>query len=256
MSMELLRELNGNRRGAFSKLLRTFDHEPRIAWYPSAGVDLHGLLYLSSAYAIIHPAQAQEPPPPDIYLHTDYLPWTAGTFLDTKIAFKDNRTTITVDEIDELPRLDLLLDGGIVCFPGRNVATGRLLFVWLNIESTTLGKHRSPLIYALVENAAFCAEKVFACGGKFSHIVHVRFGGGCGGEGKSSGVWITPLLRRLGCEVFVTDGHGDVREGDRRAIELFPELSQGTAESQLQPIRRIDGRSWSDHGDITWYLVR
>ena len=57
--------------------------------------------------------------------------------------------------------------------------------------------------------------------------------------------------------MFVTDGHYAMQDGDNRVLELFPELNADPAENcQLQPIRTIEGRLWSQHGDITWNVVQ
>ena len=49
MSIEFLQSLNGHNRGALRNWLDRLDHEPRIAWYPSAGEDFRDLMYLQPA---------------------------------------------------------------------------------------------------------------------------------------------------------------------------------------------------------------
>jgi len=51
MCKQFLKELNGDRKGKFAGVIRDLPDSPRIAWYPSAGVDFRDLLYLSSQYS-------------------------------------------------------------------------------------------------------------------------------------------------------------------------------------------------------------
>lgn len=111
---QFLYHLNGDKTGTFRKWLDGFKGEPRVAWYPSAGEDFRDLLYLTQKYSEINPASKPEPPQPDIFLHTDYFPNSSSTFLDNRIIHSENRTTITVKSIEELPRCDLPLDSQIV----------------------------------------------------------------------------------------------------------------------------------------------
>src|SRR5271157_4235922 len=166
MSKKLLYTLNGEKTGAFCKWLDSFKGEPRIAWYPSAGEDFRDLLYLNRKYSEINPPSSPEPPPPDIFLHTDYFPHSSSTFLDSRIIHSENRTTITVKSIEELPRCDLPLDPKIVDLQG-SIATGRVVFLEIDVQSNVLGSFSCPVLYVFAENAAFCAERVLPQEGRF-----------------------------------------------------------------------------------------
>ena len=256
MSKQLLNTLNGYRSGRFHDWLTQFEGEPRIAWYPSAGTDFRDLLYLHPNYSARNPARVREPQPPDIFLHTDYYPWQSSRFLDSKTIYRDNRTKVYMKYIEELPRCDITLDERIVDFPNGSIATGRVIFLDIEITSSVLGNYSYPVVYAFVENAAFCAERMLPNNACISHIVHVRFGGGLGGGGKSTGVWLLNVLRKLRCEVFVTDSSYGRHSGDVRIYELYPELSGDEDQTQLEPIRTIDSNQWSEHGDVSWNLIR
>lgn len=255
MSKKMLLELNGSSRGAFHRWLRAFDGEPRIAWYPSAGEDFRDTLYLHREFAKHRPGSRPDPPAPDIFLHTDYFPWGSSTFLDTATVRDDGRTTIRVKSIEQLPHCVLPLDPEIVDFPQGSAATGRVVFLELSVTSDVLGTFTAPVVYAFVENAAFCAMRALPLGARFSHIVHVRYGGGLGGGGKSSGAWLPNILGRVQCEVFLTDGHLSVQSGDERVHSLYWSLARQVDRSELQRLRILPGRDWSDHGDITWSTV-
>lgn len=253
MSRRLLEALNGDHRGQFSRWLSDMPGEPRIAWYPSAGEDFRDLLYLHPQYAIRNRAVRKEDVGlPDIYLHTDYFPWSTSTFLDVKTVHSDSRTIVSIESMEELPRCDLPVDRRIVHFPEGSLATGRVVFLQVRIVSDVLGIFTRPLIYVFAENAAFCAQRVLSLDGRFSHVIHVRYGGGCGGGGSSSGQWLRNVLRRMQCEAYLSDGN---YYDDGIVIKRFPELGPQEKESVLTPIRTIPSQSWSGHGNVVWNLV-
>lgn len=256
MSKKLLYDLNGTKKGGFHKWLDNFKGEPRIAWYPSAGEDFRDLLYFHPRFSETNPASKSEPQPPDIFLHTDYYPWSSSTFLESCTIHQDNRTRVSVKSIEELPRCDLPLDPQIADFPQGSHATGRVLFLEIDIQSNVLGNFFFPVVYAFVENAAFCVKKILYNEGRLSHIVHVRFGGGCGGGGKSTGIWLLNILRKVRCEVFVSDSHFARQSGDERIYHLYPLLSGNEDSSQLEQIRVIRSEGWSGHGDVSWNIIK
>lgn len=253
-NITLLRQLAGGSKGPFSQLVNNLVNEPRIAWYPSAGKDLRDLLYLHPDFAKIKPAKTTEPQPPDLFIHSDYFPWSETCFLDSEVIFFDNRTIMSVVSIEELPRIDLPLDPQIVDFPKGSKLTGRVVFLWVEVQSKSLGNYHYPLLYVFAENAAFCEKVALPHSAKFTHIIHVRYGYGYGG-GKSAGSWLLKILPSLGCEVFITDGHHYEQNGDQRVLEAFPLIAQSTKECKLEPIRTIDSCSWSGYGNISWNLV-
>jgi hypothetical protein len=252
MSIEFLHRLNGSNRGVFRRWLDRLDHEPRIAWYPSAGEDFRDLMYLHPGFRELSPASQPEPAAPSLFLHSDYFPWESSHFLDSSWLYGDHRTSVHVRTIEELPRLDLPLDPGIVHFPKGSSATGQVLFMELEVSSDQLGDFSVPLIYAFVENAALCASRMLPHQARISHVVHVRSGGGMGGGGYTNGVWMLQVLERLQCEMFISDGHLQHRSGDDRVLELFPNLA-GLPVSLFDPIRTLPGVRWSDHGDVSWH---
>ena len=254
MSDTLLLQLNGISRKNFSKWLDSRVTTPRIAWYPSAGQDFRDLLFLSSQYreAFPLPEGAAEPAAPDLFLHTDYFPWTTSRFLDSRCLHDDGRTSIYISNIEELQRCDLGLDPEIVDFPEGSVATGRVVFLELDVHSRFLGRFTARVLYVFACNEAFCARYLLPSDAAISHIVHVRYGGGCGGGGSASGLWLKNVVRRLHCEYFIHDNHFYPQSGDQRAYKLFPSLQGDEDVGPYQVLRRIPSRQWSEHGDIVW----
>ena len=257
MSRQLLNNLNGDKKGAFHRWLSTFKGEPRIAWYPSAGEDFRDLLYLNPKFAQLNPALADEPTHPDLFLHSDYYPWsTVSSFLDKEVINFDNKTRITVKSIEELPRCDLPLDPEIVDFPKGSHATGRALFFEVEVSSRILGSFSCPVIYVFAENSAFCAERILPSNGKFSHIIHIRYGGGCGGGGKSTGIWLLNILERTGCECFVTNNRYSRQDGDERVYQNYPDLKGPEETSRFVSIRNLPSKAWSEYGDVSWNIIK
>lgn len=245
--------LNGGKRGLLSRYLRGMKatgQPPRIAWYPSAGIDMRDVLYLSPAFQQ-RLANQTYVAPPELFVHTDYFPWWDSTFLDSKVIHEDERTRIQVEAIEELPRLDLPLDPEIVDFPEGSTATGRVLFMKLLVESTKLGRFTAPLIYAFAENAAF-ANFALDHHARFTHCIHVRFGGGGGGGGHSSGGWMLNILNRLGCECMISDEHYFTGQGDERIKKIMPQLVAEPPAQLEDPHFRLPSASWSCNGDIDW----
>jgi hypothetical protein len=256
MSKRLLESLNGRNRGLLHQWLNDLKGEPRVAWYPSAGEDFRDLLYLHPRFLDANPATKTDPREPDVFLHTDYYPWSSILFLDNRVVYHDDRTQVRVQSIEELPRCPVVCDGQIVEFPQQHDIAGRVFFLELDIESDVLGCFSRPVIYAFVENAAFCAERILPNTGRISHVIHVRFGAGLGGGGQSSGIWLLNVLRVLRCEVFITDSHYARQFGDERVYELYPSLAGNEDVTPLERIRVIRSNAWSGHADVSWNILR
>lgn len=237
MSKQLLLDLNGNKRGDLYNWIKNHPEEPRIAWYPSAGEDLRDLLYLHPKFAELNQECVKDPEPPNIFLHTDYFPWSTSQFLDHFSVHYDDMTSISVQSIEELPRCDLPLDQRIVHFPDGSNATGRAIFTVLSINSNKLGVFEQPLIYVFAENSAFCAQKILPNMGKISHVIKHRSGGGHSG-GNASGEWLLNVLAKIECECFITDNHY-FHGAEETIYELYPELSKSQEQVQLSKIREM-----------------
>lgn len=254
MSKELLYRLNGNKNGKLKEYLDSFKDPINIAWYPSGGKDFRPLLYLSRKYSEINPASEEENLFPNFFIYTDYHPWSSPPkFFDTPIIHNDGRTEVIVDYMEELPVLNLPLDAEIVVFPKRSKVTNRVVFLELKVKSNILGDFKYPVIYAFVENEVFCSKILLSNNYSISHIIHIRYGGGCGGGGRASGIWLLYVLKRLGCKVFISDGHYSFQSGDEAALRLYPNLNGKIP--KMRVIRTLKSESWSNHGDVTWNLI-
>ncbi len=266
MTKKLLEDLNGNNNGELKKFIEEFKGEPRIAWYPSAGDDFRALFYLHPNFSQQNPASGPEPLPPDLFLFTDYFPWSDTTLIDNKILYSDKRTTVIVEYMEELPRLNLPLHRDLLplglfiqSLGGHSIKVGpltdRAFFFKIRVESKKLGTIFSKVLYAFAQNETFYCNKLFPNNATISHIIHIRYGGGQGGGGSAAGAWLLNVLKILKCELFITDGDHRWQMGDYFALELCPSIPV-VSDVKLTPIRFMPAESWSDYGQVvTWYLV-
>lgn len=251
---DLLSALAGRRPNALRRWLENHPGEPRVAWYPSAGADLRDLLYLNAGFRVHCPARGEEPAAPDLFLHTDYCVAGADDFLDHRLVHLDERTRISVTVIEELPRLQLPFYGEIVAF-GRNRVTDRVVFMELEVVSHRLGMFRVPVVYAFVENAAFCARALLPHAARISHVVQVCYGHGLGG-GRAGPEWVRRQLGRLGAEVFVTDPHDVTDCYHEEVYGFFPELEAPLMNTvEWEAIRELPHASWGGYGSVKWRRV-
>lgn len=271
MSMQLLNFLNGNNKGAFHSYLQNFTpkNTPILCWYPSAGTDFRSLLYLNSAYSKLHPASQAESAFPDLFIFTDYFPYSSSDFLDTKLIFEDEHTKIVVESIERLPNLHTTLDNGIVDFQEVEPHLNVVVFLKLKVTSHQLGEYSVPVIYTFVENESFCSTVLLEQNAIISHIIRIRYGGGCGGGGKCQGNWIYNVLPSLQSSIIITDNFNDLApvvldnkkpanqiRGDEMAIKRYANLAYQGNKMNFTTIRTLESHLWSHHGDVSWNVIQ
>lgn len=212
------------------------------------------MLDLNERYRTVSPPHGEEPTPPDLFLHTDYFVGDHSRFLDTSTVHINDNTTITIDTIEELPRLELPLHHDLVAFE-PSLATHRVVFFTVSVASHRLGSFRAPILYVFSENAAFCSDCLLRHEARISHVVHVRYGHGLGG-GLSGPGWIRGQLARLHTEVFFTDPHHDVFHCQDLVVQHFPALQSPDVDPSTWPIiRQMPQPHWDGYGAVTWYRV-
>jgi len=251
---KFLLDLNGPNNGYFRKFIDNFNGEPRIAWYPSAGTDFKSLIYLHPKYSEINPALGVDPAPPEMFLFTDYYLSYFLEFINKPLIFSDSRTSISIEHIEWLPNLNLPLHREVIVFSEGSAFTDKAVFLMIKIKSNIFGESTIPVIYAFAENEAFYCKKLAPTKVAISHIIHVRYGSGFGG-GRASGVWLLHVLKKLNCEVFITDNHHQWQRGDLFTLNYCSEIPP-RSDASLMPIRLIPGYRWSNHGNVTWNIVR
>lgn len=195
----------------------------------------------------------KEPELPDIFLFSDYFTWGNFELFEKGIIHSDDRTSVIIEDFEELPKLNLPLHGEIVHFSEESTVNGRVIFLNIRIESKQFGSFNRPVVYVFAENEAFCGIKLIPEAAKISHIVHVRYGNGFGG-GSATGAWLLNILKKMSCELFITDNHHDWQTGDYYALELFTSFEDSETVN-LTYMRTVNGAAWSNHDDVSWYLV-
>ena len=261
MSRQLLSNLNGNNMGLLKQFLNEFEGEPRIAWYPSAFNDFRPLLYLNPEDKRFHPAPEKEPQSPDLFLFTDYWAWNSH-FLNNRTLFKDENTHIFIEDMEELPKLNLLpLHKEIAHFPEGDEMTDRVVFLKIKIRNSQLGVFLCFVLYAFAENEIFYCKKLVPNNSKISHIVHVCYGGGRSG-GSGFGIWLLNVLTQLKCELYIADQSPYEREkyykqeqwmtGDKYAFQFCGVPKKN--EAKLTLIEHFDSEK-SLYRCARWYLV-
>ncbi|MEO1855795.1 MAG: hypothetical protein ABGY95_00315 [Rubritalea sp.] len=303
MSYALLESLNGQNDGIFKQWLSQWNGvTPRIAWYPSAGSDFNDVSYLYIEDAdktldwLSRPEcrQARENTDTDqprhfrrpdldpeffkhhIFLHTDYYNW--GNSLQFEVGtvlHEQGNTTIKIVGVEQLPDCVLPRNPNLISFPEGNDSNDKVFFMQLEIKRGNTTSH-APLIYAFVENTAFCAKVLLKHQAQLSHILHIRYGGGLGGGGSSRGVWLQQTLSTFNVEYYIVNNSGSdtgrldhfsrhgmpFHLGGRSELQsyaelYFPELNQFLQEVEDQEIiatlfEEISEHQWSGYGNVKW----
>ncbi len=251
----LLASFNSVNSKLYNEFVDNLYSEPKIAWYPSAGNDFNALKFFSYAFINEKTEFEVELVLPDIFIYTDYYLFDESDFLNIGNKYIDryNNTVIT-EEVEFIGKIDIPLHPEIVERPkGNPNLTNKIYYLKMLVQSKDYGEVRFPVIYAFVENESFCFSELVQKEVDITHIVHVRYGGGLGGGGMASGVWLLKALKSLNCKVFITDGHLDIQEGDRYIEDLYNLVDIELP--NLIPIRTIFEENWRNHGDITWNLI-
>lgn len=253
--LEHLTQGNADRVEGLAKLLET---DPRCCWYPSAGVDLRDLFYLSDNFTnyVGEADFPDHPREPQLFIHTDYLV-DVEKWLDTgQPLHSDDRATISVLSSAYLGSIETSFDRRIATFEATSLHN-HVYGCRLRRQSRELGRLPDAwLLYVVCENAAFCDEVLLANGAVIETVVHIRYGGGFGG-GRSRGGWIVDVLPKLGTHLFVNEGrYREWSDGDTAAIERYLHLKTND-QTQLHCGYQMPATGWSGYGrDVMWCYPR
>lgn len=252
-NIPLLQFLNGERNGLFYSYIESLKKEPRIAWYPSAGIDFQPLLFLTSEFEKSYPSEEPDAEIPDLFLYTDYWPFPDTSFLSKPILFSDSRTKIIAEVVEDIQILNLPFSQKIITFKPNPYLIGRVFFMKIRIESDKFGTYWRPLIYVIAENESFCANILLKYNAKISHVIHVNYGASFGG-GYAAGAWLLNVLERFKTEVYINDRERQIQVGDLNAVNTYPSLRGYPVE--LKTIRTLKSGLWkSNNNSIKWYSV-
>ena len=265
MQNEFLRffQHNHGKLNHFSRYLDSLDHEVRIAWYPSAGMDFRALFFLDDAFAIAHPTSTgKDVRKPDIFFMSDWCPGFVGerftsALLNEKdtIIHDDGRTRVTVFNIEKLGRIDFSPYPSFRLHKENSDFFNNVYFFHAKIESNEFGEIIKPVLYAFSCNEQLCAELLLPKSAHVSHIIHVRYGFGFGGA-NSSGYWLHYAMHLLGTEMYINDCTSSLSNNDQEIVDYYKHLIPNRIQVAFETIREIDGKSWSDVHKVIWQRVR
>jgi hypothetical protein len=151
--------------------------------------------------------------------------------------------------------LNLPLHREVVDFVEGSIATDRLIFLMVKVESNTLGTRLTPVLYAFAEKETFFCKKLIPNNAIITHIIHVRYGGGLGGGGKATGIWLLNVLKQLKCELLITDNDYRWQSGDKFTLTYSPSIPP-EGDAILITIRTLESKFWSNHGDVEWQVIK
>ena len=245
MSMNLLRTIQGETDGEFKRFLDGFEASggsPRIAWYPSADKDFSPIERLTSASPVDAKDGDAGVVEPDLFLFTDYLMGSRPFFL-TGSEHRDQggKVLYSWTRPEELSRLDCRLDSKIVQFADRSNYIGRTFFLQVKTGDRNQPGEYRPVLYVVTENEYFCDRYLVGMETRISQIIHVRYGGGCGGGGHSPGSWLINVLKPLVSEVFITDADPKFDDRDNSVVAIYPRLGPIQGIPEMEMAARIPG---------------
>ena len=238
----------------FLARLAGLGRDPKLLWYPSSDQDYRDLLHL---HPDRFPRQSTFEDPvvgtfPDVYIHTDYLPWRPENFQPGAYLFDGRRTRIRAVRITPLVAPDLRLEvcPALVDFPDGGADTGKILLIDAEVESDVLGRFERTLVYFATENISFFVEAVLRRGLTISHLVNIRDGSGLGGGGKVNFKFLWLFLGRMGTEYLISDNLGHPAVNLDLALGTYPELRHHFARPDNRPVllQGILELPWSRYG--------
>ena len=247
---------NSNRVDGLAELL---EKDPRCCWYPSAGVDLRDLFYLSDGFVNYIGSEhfPDHPGEPQLFIHTDYLVDLDRWLIPRQSLYSDGRASICVISSAYLGSVKTTIDNEIAIF-GATPIQNHVYGCRLRRYSHTLG-HLSDawLLYIACENAAFCDEILLAQHAKIETVIHIRYGGGCGGGGRGRGGWIVDVLPKRGARLFVNEGRfREWSDGDDVALNRYPRL-RADRQTLLHCGYQMPASRWSGYGrNVMWCYPR
>ena len=175
--------------------------------------------------------------------------------------YEDISTHIYIEEMEELPRLNLLpLHKEIAHFPEGDETTDRAVFLKIKVRSVQLGSFTYPVLYAFAENEIFYCKKLVPNNSIISHIIHICYGGGRSG-GSGFGIWLLNVLTQLRCELYIADispfersqyyRQDEWMSGDKYAFQFCGIPKK--CDAQLTLIQHFDG--YGLYQNAKWYKV-
>lgn len=253
-----------------------------ICWYPYAGADFRGLLFLAKWYYNRYNVPLDEGQKmPDLFVmsdckqpeyieYADNLPFRhRGDFGETdahllatdnwkmvkrlfESLFPPKHTCIIVKDIERLADLDI--SKGMM-FETKPDYYGRCFYMEVRVVSKYEGKKRewsTHVVYVFAETAAFVKEFLLNNNLKTEYLIQIR----CGDSLANSG-WLRFFFDRLGVKYYIANreyafggssacGVDDLENYLGKDLLSVPWVP-------LEELYEIDGLKWSAKGPVVWY---
>ena len=202
--MFLLRQLLKGRDEQACRHLEEFwsripSNDPRVCWYPSAGGCFRDLMIWR-----LFP-NLREHEPPDIFIHTDYMPGTPSP--DTCVLYEDKHTRIEMiktSELDVDAGIEYVVRPDFATFAEKAFPQPCARLIDLKVASDRCGESRQTVLYFYFENLNWFEEFVLKRGLQITHLFKVREGCSFGGNRKSVTL-VYGFLDLMGCRFLVAD---------------------------------------------------
>ena len=154
-----------------------------ICWYPSAGTDLHGMLYLTPQY--LKTQGWEEKQLPDCFVFTDCDDWAVKGFLKNgsinAVLHQDKRTSIVAENLELAGELKLPYDERLILLPSKDMF-GNVFYSRVKIQSNVFGEWETDFFYIITENTAFATQFLIPNSIHVDYVTRIRYGGGFGGS--------------------------------------------------------------------------
>ncbi len=183
--------------------------ETNISYYPSAGEDLRPMLFSKTEslnYSGIDLTD-EDYFEPDLFIFSDYFPWSTSRFFDSTTLYSDKKTSLTIEgycELNPNPQFYTYQFNrlNVDCEPSN--ATGHAIFFKVKIQSHINGgiSYYKHGIYFFYENVNLIEQLFIRHQLAVSHIVWKRDGGGLAGGGKFHLEFMFALASLLGVKFY------------------------------------------------------
>ena len=225
---------------SFEEVIKQYNH---VCWYPSAGNDFRALLFLSEwYYDLNHVDHGDDNAFPNLFILTDYQ-WLGNSFSSEEetpkyivgdALYEDHRTRIIIKSIEQLRKLDLLYNSKLT-YGDRPSAYNSVILFSVEVESKfrgSINRYRTSILYITIQNEMFVNDLIKPNNLSIEYLVLIRYGTGFLG---------LSYISVISNKKYVTD-YSQSRES-------------GVLTQQLNEFYSIDGKQWSNYGDVGWYSV-
>ena len=234
----LIKPESGTDRETLDRLWASLPQNPRICWYPSAGLCCRDLMVWQS------PGMSEHFAEPDLFIHTDYLADYTGPRY-THFEHSDGLARTKILSTHTMPirgPVNHHIRRSFVTLSNNAVEQPLVTIKEVMAESFQYGTTTKPVLYFHFENFSWFDQFVIRHGLRLSHFFKVREGCGFGGA-RYSVSNLYPKLAAAGCRTLVMDS--EVHWIDWLLNQYYlgkPALpTQAFELKRIQSLRRLSG---------------